>query len=125
MNRVFPADDLLSEWLATLTLAFNDISLVNEQLQQDHEVLHRFFYWLRLAIAHFFEAAKFLDETAEVPEVKAFVGALPDEAQAHYRTCLEKYRAQETPVQRLRNQAMFHYPRLQQGRTRRPMRRAL
>jgi hypothetical protein len=57
--------------------------------------------------------------------VKAFVSELPADAQEHYRTCLEKYRAQQTPIQRLRNQASFHYPRLQPGRTNRPMRRAL
>jgi hypothetical protein len=125
MPLVFPADDVVSEWLATLALAFNDISLANDQLDQDREILHRFFYWLRLAIAHFFETAKFLDETAEVAEVKAFVATLPEETQEHYRTCLEKYRAQETPVQRLRNQALAHYPRLQPNRARRPMRRAL
>jgi hypothetical protein len=125
MSLVFPADDLLSEWLATLALAFNDLSLVNENLVEDHEILHRFFYWLRLAIAHFFEAGKFLDATAEVAEVEAFIATLPTEAQDHYRTCLEKYRSQETPVQRLRNQALAHYPRLQPCRARRPMSRAL
>src|SRR5262249_47397644 len=84
-----------------------------------------FFYWLRLAIAHFYEAAQFLDETSEIPEVKAFVARLPAEAQQHYATCLEKYRAQEQPILRLRNQSVFHYPRLQPGRKRRPMARAL
>ncbi len=29
-GRVFPADDLLSEWVATLALAFNDLAFVHE-----------------------------------------------------------------------------------------------
>jgi hypothetical protein len=121
----FPADDLLSEWTATLALAFNDVSLVYERMEADKDIPHRFFYWLRLALAHFFEAAKYLDETAEVLEVKAFVGSLGNEAQEHYATCLARYREQQTPTQRLRNQAAFHYPRLQPTRQNRPMKKVL
>jgi hypothetical protein len=124
-GMVFPTDDLLSEWVATLALAFNDLALVQDRIVADAETPHRFFYWLRLAIAHFYEAAKYLDDTAEVDEVKAFVATLPAEAQQHYETCLERYREQQTPVERLRNQAAFHYPRLQPNRQNRPMKKVL
>lgn len=124
-GRVFPTDDLLSEWIATLALSFNDLALVHERIEIDHETPHKFFYWLRLAIAHFFEAAKYLDGTAEIHDVKAYVATLPKEARAHYETCLDRYRTQQTPTQRLRNQAAFHYPRLQPGRTNRPMKNVL
>lgn len=124
-GRVFPPDDLLSEWVATLALAFNDLALVHDRIEADAETPHRFFYWLRLAIAHFYEAAKYLDDTAEVDEVKAFVATLPADAQKHYETCLEQYKEQQTPVQRLRNQAAFHYPRLQPTRHNRPMKKVL
>jgi hypothetical protein len=122
---VFPADELLAEWVATLSLAFNDLALAHERLEADHETPHRFFYWLRLAIAHFYEAAMYLDDASEVPEVKEFVASLSPEAQQHYATCLARYRERETPTMRLRNQAAFHYPRLQPGRQNRPMRRVL
>jgi hypothetical protein len=124
-GMVFPPDDLLSEWLATLSLAFNDLALVHEQIEIDRETPHKYFYWLRLAIAHFFEAAKYLDETAEIGEVKAFVATLSEEAQEQYQACLDRYRTHETSMQRLRNQAAFHYPRLQPGRANRPMRKVL
>lgn len=124
-GRVFPADDLLSEWVATLALAFNDLALVHERIELDHESEHKFFYWLRLAIAHFFEAAKYLDDTSEIEDVKAFVATLPKEAQGYYEQCLDRYRTQQTPTQRLRNQAAFHYPRLQAGRANRSMKRVL
>jgi hypothetical protein len=125
MGLVFPADDLLSEWTATLAVAFNDISLVHEQLESDHETPHKFFYWLRLAIAHFFEAAQYLDATSDIDEVKSFVSTLSAEAQGNYEACLAGYRTQQTPIQRLRNQAAFHYPRLQPHRANRPMKRVL
>lgn len=122
---VFPPDDLLAEWVATLALAFNDLALVHDRIEADHEIPHRFFYWLRLAIAHFYEAAKYLDESAEVDEVKSFVATLPTDAQERYETCLERYREQQTPTQRLRNQAAFHYARLQPTRQNRPMKKVL
>ncbi|MEP6978667.1 MAG: hypothetical protein ABI948_11505 [Thermoleophilia bacterium] len=96
-GRVFPADDLLSEWVATLALAFNDLALVHDRIEADAETPHRFFYWLRLAIAHFYEAAKYLEDTAEVDEVRAFVATLAGDARKHYETCLEQYRAAADP----------------------------
>jgi hypothetical protein len=122
---VFPADDLLSEWTATLALAFNDLSLVHARMEEDHGTPHKFFYWLRLGIAHFYEAAKFLDDTSTIPEVTAFVSQVGPEAQGHYEACLLRYREQATPTLRLRNQAAFHYPALAPGRANRPMKKVL
>jgi hypothetical protein len=124
-GMVFPADDLVSEWLATLSMAFNDLALVWERMVADQDVAHRFFYWLRLAIAHFYEVAKYLDDTSEVDEVRAFIATLSPEAQEAYATCLARYREHETPAVRLRNQSAFHYPPLQPGRANRPMRKVL
>lgn len=124
-STVFPADDLLSEWTATLALAFNDLSVVHVRMEEDHGAPHKFFYWLRLAIAHFYEAAKYLDETSTIPEVTTFVAQLSPEAQGHFGACLSRYRERATPTLRLRNQAAFHYPALAPGRANRPMRKVL
>jgi hypothetical protein len=122
---VFPADDLLSEWTATLALAFNDLSLVHARMEEDHGTPHKYFYWLRLAIAHFYEGAKFLDETSTIPEVAAFVAQLSPEARGQFEACMSRYRERATPTFRLRNQVAFHYPRLAPGRTNRPVRKVL
>jgi hypothetical protein len=90
-GEVFPPDDLLGEWVATLAVAFNDLALVHDRIEADHQIPHRFFYWLRLAIAHFYEAAKYLDATADVDQDKRFVATLPTEAQEQYATCLGRF----------------------------------
>lgn len=124
-SMVFPPDDLLSEWVATLALAFNDLSLVHTRIEEDHATPHKFFYWLRLAIAHFYEAGKFLDETSAIPEVAEFVAGLSPEAQGYFETCLTHHRERATPTLRLRNQAAFHYPTLSPDRANRPMKKVL
>jgi hypothetical protein len=87
MSEVFPEDDPLSEWLITLALAMNDLALVHVRLDEDQEEPDRAFYWNRLAVSHFTEAALFLRDTADVPEVRAFVELLGDEARTKYDKC--------------------------------------
>lgn len=111
-GEMFPADDVLAEWVSTLAIAFNDLSLVRNQLGQDDAVPWRWFYWLRLGIAHFAEAASYLRETAGIPEIAEFIGSLPEEAQAHYTDCVARYEAHTTVIERIRNEAGFHYPEL-------------
>jgi hypothetical protein len=125
---MFPADDVLAEWAATLALAFNDVSLVRIQMIEDDSVPYRWLYWLRLGVAHFAEAASYIRDTSELPEVAAFIGSLPDEVQAHHAECLARYSEHETVIERIRNEAGFHYPelRLMPGqRRRRPMQKIL
>lgn len=124
----FPADDPLSEWAVTISLAYNDLSLLNEHLKGDVTTQHRWFYWLRLTISHFGEAASYLERTQDVPQVATFVARLPEHAQAHYTDCLERYARNEATIKRIRNDAGFHYPALrivQSQRRRRAVQRAL
>src|SRR5215210_9204666 len=88
MEEVFPHENLLSEWLVTLAVAMNDLALVHVRLDEDQDNPDRAFYWNRLAISHFTEAALFLEETAEVEEVSGFVESLPEAARANYEECL-------------------------------------
>jgi len=128
IGDVFPADDVLAQWVGTLSLAFNDIALVNSRMVEDQDDAHKFFYWLRLAIAHFAEAAEYLVDTREVPQIEEFVDSLRPDVQQSYRDCLSRYQAKRSEIQQIRNVVAFHYPELRQdgGRWRsRPMQQAL
>jgi hypothetical protein len=111
-GEVFPADDVLAEWMATLALGFNDLSLVRVQMGKEQDPKHRWLYWFRLGIAHFAEAATYLRDTSEVPEIAEFIGSLPEDVREHHRRCLERYANQEKAIERIRNEAGFHYPEL-------------
>ncbi len=109
-DDVLPADDPVAQWAATIGLAFNDLALVHERLEADEKVLHRWFYWLRLVIAHFDEAAKFLAASDEVLEVREFIASLPAEVRAHHRDCLERFERRLSEIEQIRNEVGFHYP---------------
>lgn len=110
---VFPSDDVRAEWVATLALAFNDLSLVRMQMGKDTDPKHRWLYWFRLGIAHFGEAASYLRATTEIPEIAELIASLPEDVREHHRKCLECYAKNETVIERLRNEAGFHYPELE------------
>jgi hypothetical protein len=40
-SSAFPADDLLSEYVATLAVAFNDLSHVHVRIEEDADVPHK------------------------------------------------------------------------------------
>src|SRR5712692_2655204 len=85
---MFPADDVVSEWLTTISLAFNDIAFIHSNLDAAFKgPAYGYFYLLRLSLGHFHEAAKYLDETEAIPELKTYVESLPTEVQAHYADC--------------------------------------
>lgn len=111
-HAVFPEEDPLSEWLVTLAIAMNDLTLVHVHLDQDQDRPERHFYWNRLALSHFTEVALFLEQTAAVPEVQAFVETLGGEAREHYDRCLGIFREQRGRLFDVRNKATFHYPEL-------------
>jgi hypothetical protein len=112
-EEVFPPDDVLAEWVATLAVAFNDLSLVRVQMGKDEESKHRWLYWFRLGIAHFAEAASYLRDTSEIPEIAEFIASLPEDVREHHRKCLECYTKHEKAIERIRSEAAgFHYPEL-------------
>jgi hypothetical protein len=111
-EQVFPADDVLAEWVATLALAFNDLSLVRMQMREDEDPKHRWLYWFRLGIAHFAEAASYLRDTSEIPEIAEFIASLPEGVREHHRKCLDCYAKHERVIERIRSEAGFHYPEL-------------
>jgi hypothetical protein len=124
----FPAEDAVAEWVVTLSLAYNDLVLLQEHLEKDKAIEHRWFYWLRLIIGHFREAARYLRATQRVPEIEAFVDSLPAHVRAHYDECLRLYEKNERTIERVRHEAGFHYPAMRVSpsqRRKRPIQEAL
>ena len=103
----------MSEWVATLALAFNDIAYVHTQLAATYaKPAHEYFYLLRMALSHFHEAAKFLDDTKAIPEVAAYVDSLRKEARELHADCIERYNRRKNTLGPIRNLSGFHYPEL-------------
>jgi hypothetical protein len=62
---IYPPDDLLSEWLATIAMAANDLIAVHGLMAEAEDDSLRWYYF-RPAVGHFYEAAKHLDETEDL-----------------------------------------------------------
>jgi hypothetical protein len=113
LGDLLPADDPVSEWVATLTLAFNDIALVHGEFDEAYEgPAYRYFYLLRVALSHFNEAAKYLDETEDIAEVRAYVESLPEGLRELYDDSLRRYRERRGFLAQVRNLSAFHYPEM-------------
>lgn len=108
---VFPADDLLSEWLITVSMASNDLILVHLRMEADQDEEHLMLHWFRLAVAHFHEVGKHLHETRNVQEIRTFVRSLPQPTQARYDAVLDIYTRRKRALGNIRN-GTFHYPSL-------------
>ena len=66
-------------------------------------------YYFRAAVGHFYEVAKHLDETENVPEVKTFVASLPQPAREAHDKVLALFRPHKALISNLRN-SVFDYP---------------
>lgn len=120
-GEAFPADDPLARWLTVCAMALNDLLLVNRwlmpRLQEQIEAPdYENVYLGRLAGAHLFEVAKFLEVSdRKMPAVRDFVGRLDADAQAAYEQVKSvgprsgSEFAQQ--LKRARNQ-FFHYSEL-------------
>lgn len=111
MGGAFPADDLVSEWLVTLGFPFNDMIIVFERMEADAGTPYKFFYWTRLMISHFAEAALFLDETKDIPAIAEFIDSLPEEAQQNYHSVLDVFESHGAELHAIRSH-VFHYPEM-------------
>jgi hypothetical protein len=127
MGNVFPNDDPLAEWVVTLAIAMNDLTLVHVRLEEDQDNPDQAFYWNRLAISHFTEAGLFVEQTSEIDVVSAFVGSLPTTARENYAECRAVFADCRSRLFSVRNKATFHYPSLRpnDAQAARPVRDAL
>jgi hypothetical protein len=108
-----------------LAMASNDLTLVHVQAEEDYDSAHKFFYWLRIGIAHYHEAATYLSDTRDVPDVAEFVESLPAEAQKRYAKCLAFFDERRGHLESLRSEGVFHYPELKPTRGKRPIAKIL
>ena len=108
VGEILPADDPLSEWLVLLAMALNDLALVNDRLERDHDAPHEYLYWLRLGVAHFFEAAKLLKRGRDISEVASYVATLPEEVRSSYDACVSIYDERYAELKMMRD-VLFHY----------------
>lgn len=127
MGEVYRADDVLAQWLVTLSLAMNDITLVHTRLDEDQADPAKTFYWNRLAVSHFTEIGLYVADTDRLPEIRVFVDSLSEDARLNYDTCLRAFAEARGRIFRVRNEAAFHYPELRQNdpQVRQPVRDAL
>jgi hypothetical protein len=125
IGEVFPSDSMLAEWLGTISMAFNDLALIHGQIEVDSETPHKFFYWLRIAIAHFSEAADYLAQTRDIEGVAVFIASLPKDARDNAQRCIDLYARRESEIQQIRNLTAFHYAELNPDKKKRIMAGAL
>lgn len=109
-GEVFVADDLLSEWLATIAMAANDLITLT-MLSHSTKDPRVQWYHFRARVAHFYEVSKHLEETAELSVVKEFIASLPEPAQTAYETVLTIFKKDKALLSNVR-QSVFHYPSL-------------
>jgi hypothetical protein len=85
IGKTFPANNTVAKFLTVLAMMSNDLArLITLMIQEDLDEGDRIFYFRLLASA-FFEASKFLRESAvRWPELGEFVAALEDEASSEF-----------------------------------------
>jgi hypothetical protein len=84
IGDAFPSDDALARWATVLSMALNDMVLVQAKLVQPAFAkswpAYERQYFLRLAASHLYECAVFLGTSeSRYPEIRAFVDSLPPE----------------------------------------------
>ncbi len=109
IGDVFEPDDDLSLWFCTIALAFNDIVFTHVRADEATEEWERF-YFLRVGFGHYNEILLYMEREHLNPTVQEFIASLPSELQEAYRETLAIYDANRAIANRLRNEAIFHYP---------------
>lgn len=109
IGDVFDADDDLSLWFCTIALAFNDIVITHvraDDAKEDWET----FYFTRVGIGHYNEILLYLGRERDKAAIQEFIASLPTAVQDAYHETLALYDANRGIANRLRNEAIFHYP---------------
>jgi hypothetical protein len=105
----FDAEDPVAVWACTLAIAINDVVYSNNKViaAEDHP-WRRFYEW-RVAVSHFNEACLHLHRSLSVVEIAAFLDGEPELRRLHDEL-LERYEEIRKVLNRIRNEAAFHYP---------------
>lgn len=117
MRVVFPADDLVAQFVVVVCAQRNDLSEGLHQVVErpDTDTTGVAHYYHRLLVSHYFEAAKWIRKASQKPEVKEWLDE-QSEASEEFKGDLKAVLAPTAPgglIQTLlwagRN-ATFHYP---------------
>jgi len=120
-GEAFPAEDPLARWMTVCAMALNDLLLINRWLvprlkEQIKGHSYENLYLARLAGAHLYEIAKFLEQSdRRVPEVNDFIASLGQPVQDAYKKVQSAGQRGSSDfadqLERARNQ-FFHYSQL-------------
>lgn len=109
IGDVFDPDDDLSLWFCTIALAFNDIVFTHTRADEATDDWERF-YFSRVGIGHYNEILLFMERNRNAPAIEEFIASSDPSLQEAYDEALARYEANRVIANRLRNQAIFHYP---------------
>lgn len=116
IGAVFPADSELAQFILSLSLAMNDVGLVNgrllRDLKEDVGSQAEHMYELRQATAQVWEVTELLRSSLKLSEVEPFVASLPQAATDALNSALAASGATEavrSDLATVRNHS-WHYP---------------
>jgi hypothetical protein len=124
IGEAFPAENPLARWMTVCAMAANDLILVNRWLlpklkEEEPSEGYETVYLGRLAAAHLFEAATFLEKSdRRFAVVRELAARLTEDAQAAYRRLLVIGEGGSGQFQRQLKHArnkFFHYQELLQA----------
>jgi hypothetical protein len=109
--EVFPHHDAVSRFVIAMSMARNDLRYAMERAAAANKADQpEFTYLTRLALAHYFDALDAVDNWSKVPEVKAFVGRLPQTGRDQLRLARSnRQKVGHLALEHTRKRT-FHYP---------------
>jgi hypothetical protein len=117
IGDAFTPGEPISEWVATVAMAANDLAVVNGWLRQDDPRGGRDAYLYRVGMGHFFEIGESLRAQGAEPSVTDFIESMGEEADG-YRAALDVHARWRPQLREIRNLASFHYPQAGSSRSR-------
>jgi hypothetical protein len=109
--EVFPHDDPVARFIVAISMARNDVRhALTQALRAGDRDSPEFTYWIRLAMAHFFEADLALREWRKIPEVQRFIAKLPEDAQEALRKASSAIQRMGPGILEHSRHRTFHYP---------------
>jgi hypothetical protein len=105
MGRAFPADDDIAVWIASLSMALNDIRTAAEYAVRSEQQEHERMYFVRTLASHIREAVKIAILGHDQREdIQAFVSGMPQRGQRALDEVRQRF---ETPFQLRSSVSLF------------------
>jgi hypothetical protein len=107
IGDLFDADDQLAIWLCTLSIAFNDGMHTTRKFLAAERHWENLYEW-RVRVSHLNEACLHLERGRAIVEVMQFIEA--EGLLEKFDDVLMRYEALRGALNRIRDEATFHYP---------------